>query len=157
MTVAKIRNIIELVNSGWRAYSAAPDSSVYAKLGCPYAPETTDDGKKKRKAKAPFWFVNSDSFLCIGCNRQCALFRPEGFMQPLPINYKRPCEPFALSPAEMVQRKSLLRVDEVAYCLNIKERSVYDWIAEGKLRGTKDKPVRVPVEDVAFYMNNFEE
>ncbi len=79
-------------------------------------------------------------------------------MQPLPINYEeRTDTPFSLTPGEMVQRKSLLRVDEVAYCLNIKERTVYDWIAEGKLRKTKENPVRVPAPDVLFYMSNFEE
>lgn len=158
MTKTTIRSIIELVNHGWRAYNAAPQSAIYARLGCRYAPENTEEGKKKKKAKEPFWFVRSDSFLCIGCERRCNLFRPEGFILPLPINYEeRPGEPYTLTPAEMVQRKSLLRVDEVSYCLNIKERTVYDWIAEGRLRKTKENPVRIPAEDVVFYMSNFEE
>lgn len=158
MTKGKIKSIIDLVNNGWRVYSAAPQSAIYARLNCQYAPERNENGQKKRKSKEPFWFVRGDAFLCIGCDRQCALSRPEGFIQPLPINYEeRPSEPFTLTPAEMVQRKSLLRVDEAAYCLNIKERTIYDWIAEGKLRKTIDNPVRIPVEDVAFHMNNFEE
>ncbi|CAK7024903.1 MAG: hypothetical protein DELT_02540 [Desulfovibrio sp.] len=157
MTKNKIRSIIDLVNHGWRAYHAAPNSAIYAKINCPYAPEKDENGKKKRKGKEPFWFVRSDSFVCVGCDKQCALFRPEGFILPLPINYEEKSgEPFTLTPAEMVQRKSLLRVDEAAYCLNIKERTVYDWIAEGKLRKTVDNPVRVPAEDVSFHMNNFE-
>ena len=158
MTKIKIREIIELINSGWRAYSAVTNSSIYLKLNCSYAPEKTEDGQKKKKSHEPFWFVRADSFICVGCPRRCALSRPEGFMQPLPINYEeRTDTPFSLTPGEMVQRKSLLRVDEVAYCLNIKERTVYDWIAEGKLRKTKENPVRVPAPDVLFYMSNFEE
>ena len=156
MTKGKIRSIIELTNQGWRAYDAAPQSAIYARLNCQYAPEKDENGTKNRHSSEPFWFVRADSFLCVGCNRNCTLFRPEGFIQPLPINYEqKPGEPFKLTPAEMVQRKSLLRVDEAAYCLNISERAVYDWIAEGKLRRTEDAPVRIPSEDVAHRMNLF--
>jgi excisionase family DNA binding protein len=65
---------------------------------------------------------------------------------------------FTLTPGEMVVRKALLRVDEVAYCLNISDRQVYRWIADGKLRrALGEEPVRVPAADVAHYMQNFEE
>ena len=157
MTKNKIRDIIELTNNGWRAYNAAPESAIYARLDCPYAPER-ENGKKKKKRKSPFWFVRGDSFLCVGCDKRCALHRPEGFILPLPINYEeKKGEPYTLTPAEMVQCKSLLRVDEASYCLNIKPRTVYEWMAEGKLRRTKDDPARIPAEDVAFHMKNFEE
>ena len=66
-------------------------------------------------------------------------------------------EPYQLSPDEMVSHKNLLRVDEAAYCLNVSERMIYDWVAEGKLRRLKDSPVRVAAEDVAFLMKDFEE
>ena len=157
MTKTKIRSIIELINNGWRAYSEVPQSAVYDKLGCPYAPEKDAEGKKKKKAKAPFWFYRADSFLCIGCDKQCALFRPKGFIQPLPINYEERSsgEPYTLTPQEMVQRKALLRVDEAAYCLNVSERTVRDWIDMSKLRRTADNPVRIPAEDVAAQMNLF--
>lgn len=158
MRKSKIRSIIELIGSGWRAYNAEPEITVYTRLNCLYAPEAPKDGGKKRKSNQPFWFSRGDSFLCIGCNRVCTLFRPAGFIKPLPINYKeRPGTPHTLSPAEMVRCKSLLRVDEAAYCLNISERSIYDWLAEGKLRRTEDSPIRIPAEDVAFYMNKFAE
>ena len=157
MTKNKIRSIIELVSHGWRAYNAAPQSVIYARLKCPYAPEIKE-GKKKRKAKEPLWFVRADSFVCVGCDRACTLFRPEGFIQPLPIKYtERPEEPYTLTPAEMVQRKTLLRIDEVAYCLNISERTAREMIDFGKLRRTEDYPIRVPVEDVIERMNLFSE
>lgn len=77
---------------------------------------------------------------------------------PLPIQYETRTEtPYSVTPAEMVSRKSLLRVDEAAYCLNISERTVYDWIAEGKLRKVKEQPVRIPAEDVAYRMTNFDD
>jgi excisionase family DNA binding protein len=66
-------------------------------------------------------------------------------------------ETYQLTPAEMVTRKTLLRVDEAAYCLNISERQVYNWIAEGKLRRVKEQPVRVPAVDVHSCMTNFAE
>ena len=48
-----------------------------------------------------------------------------------------------------------MRVDEAAYCLNISERQVYDWIAEGKLRKARGTPIRVSAEDVASGMTTF--
>lgn len=149
MTKTFIRSIIELVNHGWRPYSAKPHPSAYAKLQCSHA-------NTKRGADKPFWFVRGDIFLCVGCSRRCTLSRPEGFIMPLPIQYEtRTDDPFSLTPAEMVSRKSLLRVDEAAYCLNISERTVYDWIAEGKLRKVQEQPVRIPAEDVVHRMTNF--
>lgn len=156
MTKTKIKDIIELTKSGWRAYNEDPHSAIYSKLNCPYAPAKDEEGRKKRKTHAPFWFVRADSFLCVGCSRRCTLFRPEGFIQPLPINYEeRTDEPYTLTPREMVERKALLRIDEAAYCLNISDRTVRDWIDMGKLRRTEDYPIRVPSEDVAARMELF--
>ena len=150
MTKGAIKNIVTLVNSGWRPYSTEPNGTVYKRLQCPHA--------EAKRGNKPFWFVRSDIFLCVGCSRACMLSRPEGFIMPLPIKYaERTPEPYTSTPAEMVSRKSLLRVDEAAYCLNISERTVYDWIAEGKLRKVKDQPVRIPAEDVAYRMTNFED
>lgn len=158
MTRTKIQTIIELVHRGWRAYSADPQSPVYEKLNCEFAPERDENGKKKRKRSEPYWFVRGDSFVCVGCLKACALSRPEGFILPLPIQYEeRPEEPYNLTPEEMVQRKALLRIDEVSYCLNISDRTVRDWIDLGKLRRTEDYPIRVPSEDVKARMNLFME
>lgn len=157
MTKTKIKDIIWLIDQGWRVYNAVPNSRIYDRLNCQYAPEVCEDGRKKRKNREPVWFVHSDNFVCIGCPRRCSLSRPEGFILPLPIQYEERKQPYTLTPAEMVQRKSLLRVDEVSYCLNISERTVYDWIAEGKLRRTEDLPVRVPSEDVAYRMKRLME
>jgi excisionase family DNA binding protein len=150
MSVSLIRNVIELVGSGWRPYNYKPTPKAYENLHCPYA-----DAKGKKK---PFWFVRGDIFLCVSCERGCTLSRPEGFILPLPIRYEEhKATPFSRTPGEMVVKKSLLRVDEAAYCLNISERSVYDWIAEGKLRKARGAPIRVAAEDVAYFMTNFEE
>ena len=148
MSNAIVRSIIALVSAKWRPYNYEPQAEVYAKLKCPYA---NSKGQKK-----PLWFVRGDVFTCISCPKGCTLSRPEGFLLPLPIQYKeKPDAPYQLTPAEMVSRKALLRVDEAAYCLNISERQIYDWIAEGKLRKTKSQPVRVAAEDVAACMTDF--
>jgi excisionase family DNA binding protein len=150
MSIAFIRSLITLVQSGWRPYNHAPRASVYEKLKCPHA-----DTKGRTK---PFWFVRGDIFTCVSCAKGCTLSRPNGFYIPLPIQYpEKPEAPFALTPPEMVTHKALLRVDEAAYCLNISERQVYDWIAEGKLRRAKEQPVRVSAEDVSAYMTKFED
>lgn len=150
MSVTIIKSVIRLQNAGWRPYSEEPAGKVYEDLKCPHA---NSRGKTK-----PFWFVRSDIFICIGCTKQCCLSRPTGFIIPLPIKYKENIEsPFKLTPAEMVAYKSLLRVDEAAYCLNVSERTIYEWVAMGKLRKTKDHPVRISSEDIAFCMNNFDD
>jgi excisionase family DNA binding protein len=147
-----VKEFLLLYNAGWRPYTnnyATVASSLYEKLGCPYA-----DTKNKK----PFWFVRGDVFLCVTCDKSCTLTRPEGVILPLPLAVPPlQGEKFSLTPGEMVARRSLLRVDEAAYCLNISERAVYNWIYEGKLRRTEDVPVRVSAEDVARYMQNFAE
>jgi excisionase family DNA binding protein len=154
MSIAFVRSIIELVKAQWRPYNYEPEPGVYVRLKCPYVDA---EGKKKGR-KRPFWFVRGDTFICVACFKGCSLIRPEGFIAALPVQYAaKRTAPFQLSPAEMVARKALLRVDEAAYCLNISERQVYDWIAEGKLRRAKEQPVRVSAEDVHSYMANFAE
>lgn len=148
MSKTLIQEVVELIRNGWRPYSAPTPKDFYKQQGCPRIA-----GARFRE---PQWFVRGDIFLCLGCSRRCSLNRPEGFMLPLPIKYERKAEQaFALTPAEMVACKSLLRVDETAYCLNISERQVYDWIAEGRLRRMEGAPVRVPAEDVLREMTNY--
>ena len=112
------------------------------------------------KGKGPYWFVRGDVFLCVSCNKSCSLTRPEGVILPLPLvsppDPKATGKEFSMTPGELVTRKKLLRIDEAAYCLNISERLVYNWVAEGKLRQALGTPVRVSADDVAFYMQNFE-
>lgn len=55
---------------------------------------------------------------------------------------------FSLTPEEMLTAKALLRVDEVAYCLNLSERKVRKLIDEGRLIRHRDAPVRVTAASV---------
>lgn len=144
-----IRDVVFLVNEGWRPYDAQPADEVYANLDCPHA------GKKGRIR--PFWFTRQDVFCCVGCERACTLSRPKGFPPPLPINYPSRQDPFMLTPQELVRRRHTLNVRETAYCLNISDRQVYTLIANGRLTPHKDRPVRVPATEVAAMMEDFDE
>lgn len=149
MSRTLIQDVVSLTKAGWRPYNAQPDRSVYDKLGC----EMVLRGKK------PIWFVREDVFCCIGCAARCSLTRPAGFPLPLPfpMRYTPQDAPYALTPAEMVERKNLLTVRETSYCLNVSERQVYDWLAEGRLVALKERPIRVRAVEVKAMMQNFDE
>lgn len=150
MTKTLINEIVGLVRAGWRPYSEKPNGSVYERLNC--------EQVQKKGGNKPYWFHRGDVFLCIGCHKRCSLSRPEGFIQPLPIQYQEdPEQPYTLTPKQMVERRSLLLVQEASYCLNVSDRTIYAWIAEGVLRVTKRRPYRIPVEDVATLMNELDE
>jgi excisionase family DNA binding protein len=147
-----VKDLMLLLNHGWRPYNHKFPDSLYARLCCFQV-------GVKGKGKEPVWFVRGEVFLCVSCNRSCSLTRPEGVLLPLPLPVSRQARDrgYSLTPGEMVAAKALLRVDEVAYCLNIAERSVYDWVAEGKLpRAWDGEPLRIPSEAVSRYMQNFE-
>lgn len=149
MSRTLIQDVVSLTKAGWRPYNAQPDRSVYEKLGC----DAVLRGKK------PLWFVREDVFCCIGCAARCCLTRPAGFPLPLPlqIRYAQPEHPYTLTPAEMVERKGLLTVKEASYCLNVSERQVYDWLAEGRLVQLKMRPIRVRATEVKAMMSDFDE
>ena len=147
-----VKDFLLLYNAGWRPYTGGkPDKSVYEKLGCPHA---------GTKGKEPFWFVRSETFLCVTCDKSCSFTRPEGFILPLPLEYSaaKPEKEFSLTPGEMVALKRPLRVDEAAYCLGVSGRQIYRWIDDGRLRRViGGEPIRVSVDDVIHYMQTFEE
>ena len=146
-----IQDIVTLTNNGWRMYNASPRQEVYESLQCRYY---VSKGKNK-----PHWFVREDAFLCIGCPSRCYLVRPQGFQPPLPIRYEKlPREMMiTLTPDEILARHDLLNVRQAAYVLNVSERTIYDYIACGKLIRLKEKPVRVRRKEVLELKNNFDE
>ena len=150
MSRTRIQEIVTLTREGWRPYDAEPERSVYEKLGCPYF--------LCRRHK-PCWFVRDDVFCCIGCADHCTLKRPAGFPLPLPIRYSGvpPVRPYTLTPAEMLARRNLLNVKQAAYCLNVSERTVYNYIAEGRLVRLRDNPVRIRVDEVRELCKDFDE
>ena len=57
----------------------------------------------------------------------------------------------------MLARHELLNVRQAAYCLNVSERTIYDYIAEGRLVRLKENPVRVRAREVRELCRNFDE
>lgn len=76
----------------------------------------------------------------------------------LPVRYMRqPPVLYNITPQEMLKRHDLLTVRQAAYCLNVSERTIYEYIAEGKLARLKERPARVRSADVAALRENFDE
>lgn len=146
-----IHDIINLIRNGWRPYTGLVAPQVYERQQCQIA--------SRKGGRRPYWFVREDIFVCVGCGRRCSLSRPTGFVIPLPIKYQTmpPDQPYSLSPQEMVARHDLLNVRQAAYCLNVSERTIYDYIAEGKLIRLREKPVRVRAKEVRELRNDFDE
>ena len=147
----RILEIVKLTKEGWRPYDAEPDRSVYEKLGCTHV--------LRGNRRKPFWFVRDDVFCCIGCADHCTLKRPAGFPLPLPIRYSVVPQdpPYTLTPLELLARHDILNVRQAAYCLNVSERQIYDYIAEGKLVKLRDNPVRVRAAEVMELRRDFDE
>lgn len=134
---SKIDQVIKLTQCGWRAYEGQATATVYDELGC-------DRGQRGRAR----WFARGDLLICVGCERNCTLSCPDGFQVPL-FKYPAPPRPaFRLVPDELLARRKLLKITEAAYILNISGRQVRDMIHDGRLSATKDKPLRIPVEEV---------
>lgn len=149
MSKALIQDVVTLTHDGWQPYGENPQGEVYKRLACPHM------AGMKRK---PFWFFRDKTFLCVGCQKRCILQNPAGFILPLPVRIRRePPTLYNISPREMLERHDLLTVRQAAYCLNISERTVYDYIAEGKLARLKEAPVRVRAADVKALRENFDE
>lgn len=151
MARTRIMDIVTLIRDGWRPYEFTPEFSVYERLGCELV-------LKNRKDK-PFWFVRGEVFCCIGCHSHCTLKRPAGFQIPLPIPSPPICREhgYYITPKEMLDRHDLLNAKQAAYCLNVSERTIYNYIAEGKLVRLKENPVRVRSSEVRALRENFDE
>lgn len=151
MTRSKILDIVTLTREGWHPYNQEPDKSVYEKFGCELV-------LKQKKGK-PFWFVRENTYCCIGCASHCTLENPEGFRALLPLRYpeKKHSQSYYLTPSQMLERHDLLNAKQAAYCLNVSERTIYNYIAEGKLVRLKENPVRVRASEVRALRENFDE
>lgn len=151
MNNSRILDIVTLTKEGWRPYNAEPERSVYEKIGC----EPFLRGNRRKQ----FWFVRGDVFCCIGCAGHCTLKRPAGFPLPLPIKYAivPPAPQYTLTPLELLEKLDLLNVRQAAYCLNVSERQIYDYIADGRLVKLRTYPVRVRAAEVKAMRKDFDE
>ncbi len=71
------------------------------------------------------------------------------------MSYRKDDLNFNLTPFQMVEKKALLTVKQAAYCLNVCTSKIYDWVVEGKLPATPDRPFRIPSAAVLQMMTDF--
>ncbi len=139
MTKRAITDLLELLGRGYAPFLGEVEGCVYARLMCP------------RPEKAA-WFTRGQKHVCLGCARRCSQAHGEGFQLTLPGVRRGFRVAFATMPAvsaaDLVQKKILLRVDEAAYVLGVSDSLVYQMIAEGKLVRHQNEPVRVTSESV---------
>lgn len=140
MTAKQFKEFADLFAKGFRPYTGEVEGNVYDRLKC------------EDSARA-YWIAKWPLLYCFGCGRRCVPKSPQGFQVMLPEGPVRGYGPHALTPAELLRSKSLLRADEAAYCLRVSPRKVYALAAEGRLVAHIDKPLRVTVESVKEEMN----
>ena len=140
-----VKDIVLLLNDGWRLFQGEVERSVYEKQRCPWL---------ENKRTHPKWFFKGDKYMCIGCAKRCCLLRPEGFQLNMILLYpEKPKEQFLLSPEELLNKRKFLNVAEISYCLNISAKKVYKLIGMSELLACPDRPIRVPVEEVQDYID----
>lgn len=140
-----IKDIVFLINAGWRLFEGEVERKVYEKQDCP---------SLHNRRISPKWFSQGDKYLCVGCAKKCSLVRPAGFQARLELLYpEKHDQRYLLTPEEMLNRLKLLTVDQVAYCLNVSPGKVYKMLARSELASTDDNPKRVPVEEIKAYLD----
>lgn len=145
MNATLCRTLKRMFDEGFRQYTGEIELRVYEQLGC-------------KDQSRVYWICRWPILHCLGCNKRCTPKTPEGFQVPLvtalPNQLKG--KDFSLSPEEMVASKTLLRVDEAAYCLNVSERTVRKLVDEGVLVRHLRQPIRVTAESVREEMGQVE-
>ena len=149
---SKTKDIVYLLDKGFRPYDGDVPPQFYAEKKC----------KSYKRAE---WLTRpwSDDhqhtrFICLGCNRRCAAVDPAGWPLLLPIGQQtRPgvvafIEASRLSADDLLKVKRVLRVDEVAFILNIGKTKVFELIQEGQLDVLQDSPTRVTSESVERHL-----
>ncbi len=145
--MAKIDDILKVLGRGYQVYQGPVESAVYRALSC-------------AKPKRARWFVRDGRYVCLGCGRGCCW--TNGGFQPVLLSQRaRPgrvmlAELKIVTPEQLLAAKSLLRVDEVAYCLNVSPREVGKLIDEGRLVKHVARPIRVTAESVRGEMRRIE-
>lgn len=135
MTANTLKEFASLYAKGFRPYQGEINRDVYERLRC-------------RNPERAYWVEQWPILHCFGCRQRCTPRTPEGFQVVLPTVDVGQRTRFDITPAQMVESKTLLRADEAAYCLNVSRSQVYALAAEGRLVRHVDLPLRVTAESV---------
>ena len=143
-----IEDLLALLGGGYVPYTGQVEGKIYERHRCPRPEKAT-------------WFTRGGRYLCLGCARRCVQAEGTGFQATLPGVRRGFQVAFALLPSitadELVQKKTLLNVNEAAFALCVSPSQVYLMISEGKLVRHEDSPVRVTSESVRKEMARVEE
>lgn len=136
-----IDDVLTLLSKGYLPYQGNVEGHVYESLGC---------GPRRK----PRWFWKDRKYVCLGCTKRCSLVDPVGFELMLPVTYQTKKLAFASLPAvsawDLVTKKALLTIPEVAFVLSIGKSKVWEMIQEGRLEKHPDSPpARVTADSVS--------
>lgn len=140
-----IDDVLKLLDKGFLPYQGHVEGHVYESLGC-------------GSTRKPRWFWKDRKYVCLGCTKRCSLVHPVGFELMLPVSYQTKKLAFARLPAvsawDLVKKKALLTIPEVAFVLSIGRSKVWKLIQDGRLEKHPDSPpARVTTESVKRELN----
>lgn len=147
MTTRNLKDFADLYGKGFRVYYGIIDPAVYVRLEC-------------RHPEKAFWICRWPILHCFGCSKRCVPQKTEGFQEVLIVPEEKDDKAvpqFSISPEEMVEKKTLLRIDEVMYCLRIGKNYAYRLAQEGVLVRHHRSPWRVTAASVKAEMMNVDE
>lgn len=127
-------DLLRALRDGWRPFRGHVDGSVYGRLDC-------------RRSSRARWLTRDDAYLCLGCDRRCAVADGDGMQRALPVDTPLPDLgpedlPY-LTAAQMLHAFEVFKVAQLEYILNLSRAEVYRCIADGRLEKVSDRPVRV--------------
>ncbi|WP_027188213.1 DNA-binding protein [Desulfovibrio cuneatus] len=140
--MSKTLEIVDLLDKGFRPYSGHVPEAFYKERRC-------HDPKKAEWFFRPWSEEHKMSrFLCLGCRKRCVAVDPLGFQILLPVKPTRPgsvvfAPMHAITVEELLRIKSVLRLDEAAWALNVSRTTVSNMVEEGTLDVVPGVPIRV--------------
>lgn len=136
------RTLRKMLADGFEQYDGVIDPAVYDRLKC-------------EKPERAYWICNWPIMHCLGCNRRCTPKDIRGFQLVLPTesSANNSANPQPVEKIAALLNKKFLRPDEAAFCLNVSERKIRNWVAEGILITLKRKPIRITSESVKEEMD----
>jgi predicted DNA-binding transcriptional regulator AlpA len=141
MTAKHLKEFADLYAKGFRPYTGEILPEVYEQLDC-------------RDPKRAYWVCLWPILHCFGCSRRCTPKHPQGFQLQLPSGTECP----ARTATQLLSYGRPLTADEVAFCLGISRRQVYNLYSDRNtvLEFLQDRPLRCTPESVRAEMRRIE-
>lgn len=137
-----INQVLDVLSKGYRPYRGHVDDAVYETICC----DSPEDAS---------WFEHERRFICLGCQRHCALVDPPGMQLTIPMKVKSSYGVVMLAQLPSVTVDEILatgrplRPDEAAWALNVSTREIYYMVEDGRLnQAGSGRPLRVTSDSV---------